>query len=188
VEILLFGKNEAACYHSLLRTTAMRSQWHQEGLNQICLTRGPGRAGFTYRLYTLKPRASKIQGGCQQTVVPIESIAGIWSVQQLFVKNLCHTYSWNLVFFHHSDSVLITPGSSNELPWMSMWPFVKPHVDCCVDILNARWLRPAFAESYRLLRVNQARELVIVRVWSTWSKLQSCTGDKGYVNCTLHVV
>ena len=31
-------------------------------------------------------------------------------------------------------------------------------------LLNARWLRPAFAESYRLLRVNQARELVIVRV------------------------
>jgi len=25
--------------------------------------------------------------------------------------------------------------------------------------LNARWLRPVFAESYRLLRVNQAKEL-----------------------------
>jgi len=29
-----------------------------------------------------------------------------------------------------------------------------------------RWLRPVFAESYRLLRVNQAIDLVIVRVWN----------------------
>jgi len=31
-------------------------------------------------------------------------------------------------------------------------------------ILKARWLRPAFAESYRLSRVNHAKELVAVRV------------------------
>jgi len=30
--------------------------------------------------------------------------------------------------------------------------------------MNARWLRPVFAESYRLLLVNQAKELVTVRV------------------------
>jgi len=42
--------------------------------------------------------------------------------------------------------------------------WVKPHAEYCVDILNARWLRPVFAESYRLLRVNQAKELVTVRV------------------------
>jgi len=41
---------------------------------------------------------------------------------------------------------------------------VKPHADYCVDILNALWLRPVFAESYRLLRVHQAKELVTVRV------------------------
>jgi len=40
----------------------------------------------------------------------------------------------------------------------------KPHADYCVDILKARWLRPAFSESYRLLRVNQAKELMTVRV------------------------
>jgi len=34
----------------------------------------------------------------------------------------------------------------------------------CVDKLKARWLHPVFAESYRLLRVNQAKELVTVRV------------------------
>jgi len=41
---------------------------------------------------------------------------------------------------------------------------VKPHAADCVDLLKAGWLRPAFAESYRLLRVNQAKEIVAVRV------------------------
>jgi len=41
---------------------------------------------------------------------------------------------------------------------------VKPHADYCVDILKARWLRPVFVESYRMLRVNQAKELVAVRI------------------------
>jgi len=40
---------------------------------------------------------------------------------------------------------------------------VKPRADYCVDILNARWLRPVFAESSRLLHMNQAKELVTVR-------------------------
>jgi len=50
----------------------------------------------------------------------------------------------------------------------------QAHADYCVDILstqctlatvlNARWLRLAFAESYRLLRVNQTKELVTVCV------------------------
>jgi len=31
-------------------------------------------------------------------------------------------------------------------------------------LINARWPRPVFAESYRLLRVNQAKELVTVCV------------------------
>jgi len=34
----------------------------------------------------------------------------------------------------------------------------------CVDMLKARWLHPVFTESYRLLCVNQAKELVTVRV------------------------
>jgi len=41
---------------------------------------------------------------------------------------------------------------------------VKPHADYCVDIRKARWLRLAFAELHGLLRVNQAKELVAVRV------------------------
>jgi len=36
--------------------------------------------------------------------------------------------------------------------------------DYCVDMLKARWQLPVFGESYRLLRVNQAKELVAVRV------------------------
>jgi len=36
---------------------------------------------------------------------------------------------------------------------------VKPHADYCVDILKARWLRPAFAESYRLLPVTLSKNL-----------------------------
>jgi len=41
---------------------------------------------------------------------------------------------------------------------------VKPHANYCVDMLNTRWLRLAFAELYGLLRVNQAKERVAVRV------------------------
>jgi len=33
----------------------------------------------------------------------------------------------------------------------------------CVDIFNARWLHPVFADSYRLLRTNQAKEPLVVR-------------------------
>jgi len=62
--------------------------------------------------------------------------------------------------------VLITAGSSNEFPGISTRPLVKPHPDYCVDILNTRWLPPVFAESYRLLRANQAKEFVTVRVWN----------------------
>jgi len=64
--------------------------------------------------------------------------------------------------------VVITPESSNEFPyeWISIWWLVKPHANYCVDILTARWLRPAFAESYRLRRVTLPKELVAVHVWN----------------------
>jgi len=45
------------------------------------------------------------------------------------------------------------PESSNEFPGISIWRLVKPHANYCVDILKARWLRPALNESYQLLRV-----------------------------------
>ena len=61
---------------------------------------------------------------------------------------------------------MITPESSNEFPWISIGPLVKPHANNCVDILKGRWLRPAFAESYRLLRVTLSKELVTVHVWN----------------------
>jgi len=43
---------------------------------------------------------------------------------------------------------------------------VKLHANYCFDILKARWLRPAFAESYRLLRVTLSKEVVAVHVWN----------------------
>jgi len=58
--------------------------------------------------------------------------------------------------------VLITPESSNEFPWISICRLVKPHA----DILKARWLRPAFAESYRFWRVALSKELAAVHVWN----------------------
>ena len=45
-----------------------------------------------------------------------------------------------------------------------------------VDTLKARRLFPLFAESHRLLRVNQAKELVAVRVWnSPYRSLRLCS-------------
>ena len=44
---------------------------------------------------------------------------------------------------------MITPESSNECPWISIWRLAKPQANHCVVILKARWLRPTFAESYR---------------------------------------
>ena len=62
----------------------------------------------------------------------------------------------------------ITPESSNEFPyeWISIWRLVKPHANYCVDILTARWLHPAFAESYRMRRVTLSKKLVAVHVWN----------------------
>ena len=57
---------------------------------------------------------------------------------------------------------MITPESSNEFPWIAVWRLVKPNAIYCVDILKAHWLRPAFAESYRLLRLTLSKELVDV--------------------------
>jgi len=66
----------------------------------------------------------------------------------------------------YSTLVVITPESSNEFPWISVWPLVKPHAIYCIDILKAHWLRPAFAESYRLLRLTLSKEIVDVYVWN----------------------
>ena len=70
----------------------------------------------------------------------------------------------------------ITPESSNELKWISIWRLVKPHANYCVDILIARWLRPAFAELYRLLRVTPSKELAAVRVWNAPDQWHNCRG------------
>ena len=124
-------------------------------------------AGFTYRLYRLKPRVSRSTGGLQQTVVGlrIEQMAGIWSFRLNFVKNSCLIYySQNLVSFNFRGD---NAKSSNEFPWISIWRLVKPHANYRVDIPKARWLGLAFAESYRLLHVTLSKELVTIHVWNT---------------------
>jgi len=93
------------------------------------------------------------------------------------MKNLCQNYSWNVVLFIHSDFVVITPESSNKFPWISIWRLVKPHADYCVNIRKSCWLRLAFADLYRLLRVNQAKELVTVRVWNAPDKWRNWRGQ-----------
>ena len=62
--------------------------------------------------------------------------------------------------------MVITPESFNEFPWISIWRSVMPHANYRVGILKARWLRPAFAESYWLLRVTLSKELLAVHVWN----------------------
>ena len=53
-----------------------------------------------------------------------------------------------------SDFVSTTPGFSNKFSRILIWPLLKPHANCSVDIIIALWLRPAIDESRRLLRVN----------------------------------
>ena len=48
----------------------------------------------------------------------------------------------------------------------SRWGLVMHHLNYFVYILKALWLRPAFAESYRLWRVTLSKELVGVHVWN----------------------
>ena len=107
-----------------------------------------------------------MQGGLQKTVVRIESIAGIWSFWLNFVKNVClNYYSRNLVSFNfRGDNARVFQRFPYK--WISIWRLVKPHANYCVDILTARWLRPAFAESYRLRRVTLSKELVAVHAWN----------------------
>jgi len=89
-------------------------------------------------------------------------MAGIWSFRLNFVNNLClNYYSRNLVLCNfRGDKARVF-----QRVTMKPWRLVKPHANYCVDILKARCLRPAFAESYRLLRVALSKELVAVHVW-----------------------
>ena len=76
---------------------------------------------------------------------------------------------WSLIVHKnsfYSTFVVTTPESSNEFPWISIWRLVKPHASYCVNILKARWLRPAIAESYRSLRATLSKKLVAVHVWN----------------------
>jgi len=100
--------------------------------------------------------------GPQKTVVRLKSMAGIWSFRLNFVKNLrLIYYSRNLVLFNFRDD---NAKPSNEFAWISIWRLVKLHANYCVDMLKAHWLLPAFAESYRLLRVALSKEVVAVHV------------------------
>jgi len=74
--------------------------------------------------------------------------------------------------------VVITPESSNEFPWISIWRFVKPHANDCVEILKARWLRPAFAESSIVTCDSIKRTCGCSCLKCTWS-MAWLTGGRG---------
>ena len=80
-------------------------------LTVLCFSRmngfGLSSAGFTCKLYRLKPRASRSKGGgLQQTVVRIESLAVIWSLRLNFAKNLCLNYylRYLVLFYFRRDN------------------------------------------------------------------------------------
>ena len=112
---------------------------------------GTFSAGFTYRLYRLyrlKPRASRSKRGLQQTVVRIESMAGIWSFRLNFVKNVCLSfYSRNLVSFNfRSDNARVFQRVSmilNMTVGQAACQLLRRYTQSTLR------LRPAFAESYR---------------------------------------
>jgi len=74
---------------------------------------------------------------------------------------------------------VIRPEASNEFPWISIWRLVKPHANYCVDILKARWLRPALlnrADCYVWLYLKNLWQFVfkmylIIGITDGW---QSC--------------
>jgi len=49
---------------------------------------------------------------------------------------------------------------------ISIRPWVKLNADYYVDKLKARWLLPVLAESHRLIRRNQAKDVAAVHVWN----------------------
>jgi len=62
-----------------------------------------------------------------------------------YVKSLCLLYSRLCLLYYftkfYSTFVLLTPESSSEFPWISIWRLVKPHTNYYADILKARLLR-----------------------------------------------
>ena len=104
-----------------------------------------GSAGFTYRLYRLKPRASRSNGASNKlwnakSQLPVYDHLG-WTWSKIYALIITHER------YFHSTFVVITPESSNEFRWISIRRLVKPRANYCVDILKARWLHRAFAES-----------------------------------------
>jgi len=105
-------------------------------------------ARFTYRLYRLSLGPHEPRG--PPTKCGTHRVNGSFGLN--FVKNLCFNYySRNLVSFSfRGDNARVFQRVSMNL---NMTVGQAAHTKYCVDILKARWLRPAFAESYRLLRM-----------------------------------
>ena len=81
------------------------------------------------------------------------NVPPIWPILQKFVLRLSEhgdVIETQAIRFVHPKAFL-----ANSVPERS---------PDCVDTLKALWLRPVFAESYRLFRVNQAKERVAVRI------------------------
>jgi len=110
-------------------TTALEAepQGYRHGWRNLFQS-GGASAGFTYRLYRLKPRASRSKGASrfEGASSKLRYTWGQLPVQDQFVcLSTIYVYSWKLVLFTHSDCVLLTPVSSNGFPWIYhsiCWP------------------------------------------------------------------
>jgi len=128
------------------------------------------RAGFANRLCRLKPRASRSEGASNKLWYAWSQLP-VYDQIDKYSSTIYALNSWNLVLFNWSDFEVITPESSNEFPWISIWRLAKSTILC----RHTHSTLAAFAESHRFLRVNQTKELVAVRVWNArdqWGNLR----------------
>jgi len=100
------------------------------------------RVGFACRLCRLNPRASRSKGA--PTNCGRHRVNGRYIISQIKLRqNLClNYYSRNLVVFNFR---VITPESSNEFPWISIWRSIWLFSECWPAgslQLSFSWLKP----------------------------------------------
>ena len=123
--------------------------------SKFCATRYShiSSAGFTYRLYRPKPKASRSKGASNKLVCIVNG--RIWSFRLNFVKSLClNYYSRNLVLFNfRGDNARVFQRVSMNLNMtvgqaacQLLCRYTQEHTDCILRLLNRTdcdvWLCP----------------------------------------------